>query len=231
MSPKLGSFAFFCKTIKIAKLWNKEENEEDKSNFLERLIFERANIVKSAQAKFKELENILDELDLPIRWTIIYCNPKQIDNVMRLLNKRGVVSHRFTMHEGTTPIFKFNSLSERDYLLDQFAKEKYQVLVAMRCLDEGVDIPPARTAILMASSGNPREYIQRIGRVIRRYPGKNEATIHDIVIIPRVGKIYPILKKVEQMILAKEIKRYEEIARYAINNAQSLSIISNIRMQ
>jgi superfamily II DNA or RNA helicase len=99
------------------------------------------------------------------------------------------------------------------------------MLIAMKCLDEGVDIPPARRAILMASSGNPREYIQRIGRIIRRYPGKNESIIYDIVVIPSFESLPPDLREIEWKIFQKEIKRYEEIAEIAINNAEALKLI------
>ncbi len=63
-------------------------------------------------------------------------------------------------------------ISVKKYILNKFFEEKLQSISSNKCLDEGVDIPPARTAILMASSGNPREHIQRIGRIIRQYPDK-----------------------------------------------------------
>jgi len=121
---------------------------------------------------------------------------------------------------------KHEGLSERDFLLKAFGEGNYQALIAMKCLDEGVDVPPARTAILMASSGNPREHIQRIGRTIRRYPGKNEATIYDIIVLPPFGDVPPELKEIERRIIRKELQRYEEIARAAINNAEALATIS-----
>jgi hypothetical protein len=158
--------------------------------------------------------------------SIVYCSPRQIDRVMKIASKRMIIAHRFTMAEGTTPTQEYGGLSERDFLLKRFAEGKYQTLVAMKCLDEGVDVPPARTAILMASSGNPREYIQRIGRVIRRCPGKNEATIYDIVALPPLGDVSPELRDIERGIISKELQRYEEIARVAINNAEALAIIS-----
>jgi superfamily II DNA/RNA helicase len=148
---------------------------------------------------------------------------------MEIIKRRGIFSHRFTMEEGTTPDKKYNSISERDFLLQKFAESKYQVLVAMKCLDEGVDIPPARAAILMASSGNPREYIQRIGRIIRRYPGKNEATIYDIVLVPSFDLLPPEFKDIEWKIFKKELLRCEEIANIAINNAEALRLIYDIK--
>ncbi|MEM3485045.1 MAG: DEAD/DEAH box helicase family protein [Candidatus Methanomethyliaceae archaeon] len=214
------------KTRRIAKLMEKAAGNEERDRYWESLLIARANIIKNAHQKYEVLESILDEVATPIKWTIVYCSPQQIERVMEIVNKRRIIAHRFTMEEGTIPARKYDGLSERDFLLERFANGKYQVLVAMKCLDEGVDVPPARTAILMASSGNPREYIQRIGRVIRRYPGKNKATIYDIVVLPPLQDVPRELRNIEQRIITKELQRYEEIARAAINNAEALAMLS-----
>jgi superfamily II DNA or RNA helicase len=133
------------------------------------------------------------------------------------------------MAEGTSPNREYGGLSEREFILQRFAEGKYQVLVAMKCLDEGVDVPPARTVILLASSGNPREYIQRIGRVTRRFADKDEATIYDIVVVPTLDNIPTELKNMELKILASELARYEEIAKVAVNGAEALATIYGIK--
>jgi superfamily II DNA or RNA helicase len=216
------------KTRAIGLRFNQEQDEDVKDNLLELLLFKRANIIKNAQAKYEVLDDLLDKIS-PLKWTIIYCSPQQIDTVMATMNKRRIVAHRFTMEEGTTPDEKYNGLSERQFLLEKFAEGRYQVLVAMRCLDEGVDVPPARTAILMASSGNPRQYVQRIGRVIRRYPGKTEASIYDIVVTPSFGPLPPAVARAEWAIFQKELERYEDIARVAINNAEALGLVYDVK--
>jgi superfamily II DNA or RNA helicase len=220
---------YFNTTKAIARNFNKAKNNEEKHKFLENLLFKRANILKNAINKYKISEEILDELGSSLKWTIIYCSHQQINGVMEIINKRGIIAHRFTMGEGTTPDKKYNYLSKRDFLLRKFAENKYQVLVAMKCLDEGVDIPPARIAILMASSGNPREYIQRIGRIIRRYPDKNEAVIYDIVVVPSFDKLPLEFIDIERRIFEKELLRCEEIAKIALNNSEALTLIYNIK--
>ena len=67
-------------------------------------------------------------------------------------------------------------ISERKKILDQFDKGLIQVLTAMKTLDEGVDIPATKCAIFCASTGNPRQFIQRRGRILRRSKGKDFAT-------------------------------------------------------
>ena len=217
------------KTKMIVKKINQIRDETEKDIYLENLIFQRADIIKNAKQKFSVLEEIFNQIDKPIKWTIIYCSPQQIDHVMDIINNRKIIAHRFTMEEGIKPEKKYDGLSKREYILKKFGDGTYQVLVAMKCLDEGVDIPPARRAILLASSGNPREYIQRIGRVIRRYKDKSEATIYDIIVIPSFDNLPTELREIEYKVFEKELKRYDEIAKIAINSAEAFKIIFQIK--
>ena len=216
-------------TNTIVKMFHSSKHENEKDVILDSLIFKRANITKNAREKYGVLEELIGKMGLDIRWTIIYCTTQQIDNVMNILDHAGVIQkHHFTMEEGTKVEKKYSGLSERDHILKKFAEGEYRVLVAMKCLDEGVDVPPARTAILMASSGNPREYIQRIGRVIRQYPGKEEAVIHDMVVIPDFTNLPKELRDIEKKIFEKELRRCKEIAQIAINNAEAMGALFSV---
>ena len=73
---------------------------------------------------------------------------------------------------------------ERDVMLKGFADGSIDVLVSMKCLDEGVDVPRSELAIFCASTGNPRQFIQRRGRVLRTHKDKRFAVIHDLIVIP-----------------------------------------------
>ena len=75
-------------------------------------------------------------------------------------------------------------MKDRDDILKQFQNGQIDVVASMKCLDEGVDIPRAETAIFCSSTGNPRQFIQRNGRILRKHPAKNHAVIHDLVVIP-----------------------------------------------
>lgn len=217
---------YIRKTKAITTNYYSKSKEKEKT--LRSLLLARSNIIKNASAKFKLLEQILDEID-EIENLIIYCSPQQMDRVMNIINQRNIRSHRFTMQESTKPHIRYEGRSEREFILDKFAEGEYQTLVAMKCLDEGVDVPAAKTAIFMSSSGNPREYIQRIGRVIRMFPGKERAIIYDMIVKPSTGKIYPEIKEIEQKIFEKEFERYEEIAKVALNNVEALETVFKIR--
>lgn len=214
------------KSKNIAIQLSKTRNLEERQEKLKSLLINRARIIKNAHGKIELLRQILTKLGPAIKWTIIYCEDKsQMDMVMEIASELKLISHRFTMREGTVPQEKYHGLSQRDFLLENFAKGKYQLLIAKKCLDEGVDVPAARTAIIMASSSNPREYIQRIGRVIRRYPKKREAYIYDMIVASSLEHLPPEIKKLERDIFQKEIKRSQYIAELALNNVEALMII------
>jgi superfamily II DNA or RNA helicase len=204
---------------KISKLWHSESNKQDREEHLKNLLFLRADIIKNAVLKYDKFQEIIRDQNLHDH-TIIYCSDEQIDLIMNFLADQKISAHRFTMEEGTVPNERFAGLSERDYLLSRFSEGEIQILVAMKCLDEGVDIPPARNAILLSSSGNPREYIQRIGRVIRSFPGKKKSKIVDLLVIPDSRGFSAELIAAEKKILGKELNRLKEIAVIADNNAE-----------
>lgn len=214
-------------TKKIAKLYCQAKGNKEKAQFLPLLNNNRQKIIKNAHNKYKALNKILDEIGQEIKHCLVYVLSEQMDNVQDIFLERNIIQHKFTMRENTVPEEKYGGSSERQFLLKQFAEAIYQALIAMRCLDEGIDIPSARIAILMANSGNPREHIQRIGRVLRNYPGKENAIIYDIIVVPPISVIREI-SELEKKILIKEMTRYKEFAYSAINRRQCLEAIGKI---
>nr|WP_295000911.1 DEAD/DEAH box helicase family protein [uncultured Methanobrevibacter sp.] len=190
--------------------------DEEYTRQKENLLFQRAEIIKDAHNKFKVFEEILESID-DYSGLIVYCSPNQIKEVLKILAKHNIVAHKFTMDEKTIPMDIYGGLSEREVILDDFAKENYQVLVAMHCLDEGVDVPSASKAIFMCSSNSSREFIQRIGRVIRRFEGKTHADIYDLIVKPSRDKLDKSLQKFEEAIFEKEKERYKQIGYVAEN--------------
>ena len=207
---------------KIALSYLNSGDQDEKELILTQLLNKRANIIKNAEEKYPKFIEILNSFSSSQKWIIVYCTPQQIDKIMELLLKFNFRVHRFTMDEETVPEEKFGNITEREFILKKFAKGEYQILVAMKILDEGVDVPPARIAVLMASSGNPREYIQRIGRVIRKYPGKDEASIYDLIVVPSKRDLPKEMLELEKIIFEKQLERCEYIAKLAINNSEAL---------
>lgn len=109
---------------------------------------------------------------------------------------------------------------DREELLRNFAKGKIQVLTSMKCLDEGVDVPRSELAIFCSSTGNPRQFIQRRGRVLRKHPEKECAIIHDLVVVPEVG-IHSNSYMMERALLKSELSRVKNFADMSENPSYS----------
>lgn len=192
---------------------------------VEQLMFLRADIHKSAENKYKAFIDILNELGEEIKNVIIFVSPGQIDEVLKILQEHHIRAHRFSSEEGKTPERKYGGISEREHLIKAFKDGDYQALVAMKCLDEGIDIPSAEVGIVMASSTNPREYIQRIGRIIRYSKGKAKAVLYDIIIEPSFNGMNPELEKIEKKIFKKEMIRVNEISDNALNRLDVIDAV------
>jgi len=195
-----------------------EEGLDD--DLLSLFMIKRHQIIVNANNKYHCFEQVLDLLESQMH-TLVYCSPEQIDKAQKILNKRGIIQSRFTGQE---------SLKTRTNLLQSFSDGAHKMLVAMKCLDQGVDVPATRTAILLASSGNPKEFIQRRGRVLRRSPGKKKAVIYDIIVVPILhGKMDAEEMRLERKILKRELLRYNEFAELALNRVYALNQIGPIK--
>ena len=151
---------------------------------------------------------------------------RQIDAVSILLGNtlKMNVSH-FTSREDIT---------EREKLKQEFSKGiNLQALIAIKCLDEGVNIPAIKTAFILASTTNPKEYIQRRGRVLRLSEGKDFAVIYDFLALPRsINKVSSLTDEQvrrEITLVKNELNRAEEFARIAMNMAEAENTIESIK--
>ena len=217
-------------TGKIKKLSRFKSDDDEYQKRIEQLIFSRANIHKSAKNKMSALKELLIELGDQAEKMLIFVSPEQIQDVMKMLHELHIPAHKFTQEEGTLKSDKFEGLSEREYIVEHFKRGTYRALVAISCLDEGIDIPIADKAILMANSTNPREYIQRIGRVIRQAKNKGNAHIYDFIVAPnKEAVISDELREFEKDIFEKELVRVSEMASNAINNANVQMMIDQVR--
>ena len=105
---------------------------------------------------------------------------------------------------------------DRDVLLKGFAEGSIDVLTSMKCLDEGVDVPRSELAIFCASTGNPRQFIQRRGRVLRTHKDKRFAIIHDLIVIPD-NVFDEECYTLEKNLVESELKRVRDFALLSEN--------------
>lgn len=194
-------------------------SDDASEEIVEHLAMKRSQLVKSAENKYDTLRDILDEIN-DVDHFLAYTNPQQIDRVQEILNEYGIIQHKFTYQEDD---------EERQRLLELFDKGDYDALVAMRCLDEGVDVPSTRQAILMSNSGNPMQFVQRRGRLLRQYPGKKKAVIYDLIVVPSLDPP-PDVQEAEKNMLRKELDRFDEFTDNARNEHQARNRIERLRM-
>ena len=218
-------------TKRIIKMMGFRDDPEAQKR-LANLQYSRADIVKEANQKLSALREVLEKTENVSR-SIIYCNDfNQMDAVQEILRDLGIRYRRFTGHEGTRPQQNYGGYSERDWALRDFGQDDIEVLIAIKCLDEGVDIPSATTGYILASSGNPREFIQRRGRLLRRYPGKEMAKVIDFVVRPSISFSNDLaLKNYEKSIFQKELARMDDFSQTASNYLDVLRKIDLIKAE
>ena len=190
-------------------LKNQEEPDEEE---LQRLYDRRANIGKNASNKMPALEELFERMNpQTIKDTILFVSDKQIEPSFEIMSKKGIKRSKITEAESASKVVNIAGDTERQNIISQFVKQQLQVLVGIKCLDEGIDIPNARIAILLSNSTNPREYVQRVGRVIRQAPNKQVSIIYDFIVTPVGGNADG------SGILEKEARRADQIAQNAEN--------------
>ena len=173
---------------------------------LAQLLNERSRILNNAKGKLAALREAV-EASRPDR-AIIYCAGRdQLSAVMDIMWERGIASRQFTGEEPRR---------EREALLEGLGRGEVPVLIGIRCLDEGVDVPEARQAYLLASSGNPREFVQRRGRLLRLAPGKRRSEISDLVAIPTDTEGF------DRELVRKEFRRVLAFAEAAENGPEAV---------
>ncbi len=202
--------------------WALSNAENIKQNeFVTTLLIQRARLVAAARNKLAALRQLM-EPRLQTSHTLFYCGEstvemeddqarRQLEATVELLGAK--LGYRVNTYTAQTP------LVERERLRKQFEIGALQGLVAIRCLDEGIDIPAIQNAVILASSRNPRQFIQRRGRILRPHPGKDRATLFDMIVLP------PDLERdtlaVERNLLRKELKRFLEFAALADNAGEA----------
>lgn len=199
-----------------------------------RIVLKRARIIAGAKSKlgalFAEMKKHIDE-----HYMLVYCGTakteygadesRQIDEVTKMLGiDMGMKISRYTSKE---------SVEERRVIRNRFKDgDNLQALVAIKCLDEGVNIPGIRTAFVLASSTNPREYIQRRGRILRLAEGKDRAVIYDFVTLPMPAADLDGPEesvKVYRSLVMNETTRMEEFGAYSLNRGESDAIADRIK--
>jgi superfamily II DNA or RNA helicase len=225
--------AYIKISLQLMKYFDSETLSYKKSEEVEKLLMIRKRIIHKAKNKLGVFNKILKEEFKKrgnLNYTLIYVpegiNPnytaiddyEEDEEDIKLINDytRIVSNIDFGIY-----VKQYTAVTKnREELIKDFQNGKTHVLTSMKCLDEGVDVPRSELAIFCASTGNPRQFIQRRGRVLRQHKDKTHAVIHDLVVIPALGhneKTY----NMERSLVKKELERVIDFASLALNDMET----------
>lgn len=211
------------------------------SESVKRLLIKRARIVAGARNKIDILRNEI----MPYKddnYILVYCGAtkvdvtENVDEISSELDQIKVVAdllgNQLNMRVGR--FTSLESAQERVQIRKMFGDGKQlQALVAIKCLDEGVNIPSIKTAFILASSTNPKEYIQRRGRVLRKFPGKTRAEIYDFITLPfpaeDIGSVKPEVVSGSKGLVKRELVRMMDFADIADNPSEANELIFELK--
>jgi superfamily II DNA or RNA helicase len=215
-------------SVSISKVYSQRGNDGWLEFELagEALLRKRANILKHATHKIGKVREIIQAMPLK-SYLLVYAaegegpvtEVRQDDQLLELLRDEGLTAYEY---DGGTPA------QAREYLERQLDDGGIDALVAMRCLDQGVDIPEARAALFVASTTNQRQYIQRRGRILRKpkrpNSDKDHADLYDFIVVPPAPE--PERFELERKLVGNEVRRARTLARSAENHLQALNVLS-----
>ncbi|MGE5474806.1 MAG: DEAD/DEAH box helicase family protein [Ignavibacteriales bacterium] len=188
---------------------NKNINTNYKEDLLRKKYMERAEILKTASNKLDIFPDIIDTIPKDIRILIYADSLYHLQGYAATLERMGRDYFIYTGDKDSKVV--------RPKMLEEFRLGVRKVLLAINCLDEGIDIPVCDAAIFISSSTSERQFIQRRGRVLRKSTGKQRAYIYDFLVIPIFNLDNEYEKELAKQIVLKEYNRINIIAEDAIN--------------
>lgn len=232
---ELGEYLALSERIGKALAMERSGSDGELSDSTKMLLIKRARILANARAKVPALVDIMQGIR-DSAFNLVYCGDgsdaggpdgadegvgRQVSQVVAALGHE--LGMKVARYLAETP------LATRRVLLDEFANGQLQALVAIRCLDEGVDVPATRRAFILASSTNPRQFIQRRGRILRRFPGKDRAELYDFLAVPPWDQMNEEQHAIERRLVRRELERVVEFASLAVNGPQALNSLLDLR--
>lgn len=223
-------------SLQLAKFFNQEkESFPQGDDIFMRLLLKRKRIIHKAKEKELIFRQIIQQRYIEkgnLKYTLVYVpeGAKPDDETSDIFDSCDTIKDddysdnlidTYTKIvqdvSKTTTVKKFISgISERKDILDKYASGEIEVLTSMKCLDEGVDVPRSEMAIFCASTGNPRQFIQRRGRILRKHPDKHMAIIHDLVVVPKINSAQANYN-MERSLIKNELKRVRDFAKLSEN--------------
>ena len=207
--------------------------DEEKFTIAYRGRLRAISMAEEKHSRIKEIFSNIEDKD----HTIIYCSDGKLcyegnrqqnihkaeqQEIRHLEYVMGLINNSCLDSVGSGTAAKFTAsenIDERMRLIDSFNKGFIEYLVAIRCLDEGINIPSIKSALILSSNDNYREFVQRRGRILRQYKGKSIAHIYDVIVLPTLGN---------RNFAEIELRRFYEYSRLALNKDDLMSQLEEL---
>lgn len=225
-------------SVQIGRMMARQSPDDALSTALQGLLLRRARLLASAEGKLPALLSVISDLrehDQEIARALIYCGDGQVDapdddGLVRQMDAAILLLGR----DARLRVARFShkeSTAEREQHLTALKSNRLDVLVAIRCLDEGIDLPDVRTGFILASSTNPRQFIQRRGRLLRKSEGKDRAEIWDFIVSPPdlTDLVEDSVFNIERKMVARELARVQEFCSTALNADSAKAVLLNLQ--
>lgn len=229
-------------SIQLSKLYNYGKKHPEKESMIEKLLQKRKRIIHKASNKLPKTIEILKKQFSEkgnLKYTFVYVpegdvfeihengeehNSKNIRLINQFTREIAKIDEKILVNQF------ISGMNDRNEILKQFQKGYIDVIASMKCLDEGVDIPRAETAIFCSSTGNPRQFIQRRGRILRKHSEKKYAVIHDLVVLPNYESESEDNETfdLEKNLVRKELERVMYFASLSKNPFYTEDIFKNV---
>lgn len=217
---------------KLLRFFDADSGTFSKDPMVEILLLKRKNIIHKASRKVLAFKSIVSEIEKKekLKYVFTYV-PEGYVKIADGESER-MLDQFIKAGSEAAPSMKMNSYTTSDsdlkVLLRGFSEGKIDMLFAMKMLDEGVDVPRAEVGIFCSSTGNPRQFIQRRGRLLRKHKNKAFATIYDMVVTPKLSNPTGNSFKMERSLVKKELQRVGYFASLSMNYYDSKSELENL---
>jgi len=219
-------------TKKLMNLFDSETGKFNNEDEATKLLMLRKQVLHKADDKMRVLREIITEIGQDkLKYCFVYVPEGYSENEDESILQKMLDTIKEAFPKTTCNTYTGNNnKKERSAILSGFENGDINVLLAMKCLDEGVDVPRAEYGIFASSTGNPRQFIQRRGRLLRKHPDKTFAYTYDMIVVPNFQSSHYSndFFKMERSLVRGELARVAYFADLATNTHSAKEVLQEL---
>ena len=209
-------------STKLAKLFHGNREDFNGNEAVKSLLLKRKRIIHKASAKLPAFKLVISQeyrKKSSLEYAFVYV-PEGADETDTAMIDSYIAAANEVLPSLRAAAYTQSTENKKE-ILSNFENGYIEMLFAMKCLDEGVDIPRTELAVFCSSTGTPRQFVQRRGRILRTHKDKKSATIHDLVVFPAFED--GLENNLEKRFIKSELTRVVEFAKLAKNYSEAMN--------